>query len=170
MGAKSDLERKQRVERLSAFSSKFLDPAERHLEDPPALRTIRQAVQIVVTTDSAAQKAWEINRSDFPTGSSDGSAVRTVALVLRNHIQSEKLGPVIDRMRYGFRLECEKCLNTLLEKNPHHEIQALACLALAQYMDDKLRMLRLVKDRPESAKCYRIVFGKAYLPDLQRLG
>ncbi len=168
-GAKSDEDRKARVERLAAFSSRFLDLAARHPEDPIALRAIRQAVQIVVTADSAAQKAWEISRSNFPAGCSDGSAARTVELVLRNHIRSDKLGPVLDRMRYGFRLEYEKCLSTVLEKNPHHEIQALACLTLAQFLYDKLRMYRLVEDRPELSECYKIVFGKDYLPKLQRL-
>ena len=133
------------------------------------MSALRQAVQIVVTTDSAAQKAWEISRSNFPAGCSDGSAGRTVELVLRDHARSDKLGPVLDRMRYGFRLEYEKCLSTVLEKNPHHEVQALACLALAQFLHDKLRRARLVEDRPELAECYKIVFGKDYLPKLQRL-
>jgi hypothetical protein len=31
-------------------------------------------------------------------------------------------------------------------------------------------MRHLVEDRPELAKCYDIVFGKDYLPELQRLG
>ena len=100
----------------------------------------------------------------------DDSAARTVALVLRDHVLSDKLGPVIDRMRYGYRLEYEKCLTTVLEKNPHREVQALACLALAQFLNDKLRMIRLADDRPELAECYNIVFGMDYLPALQRLG
>ncbi|MBC8353583.1 MAG: redoxin domain-containing protein [Planctomycetes bacterium] len=31
-------------------------------------------------------------------------------------------------------------------------------------------MIRLVKDRSELAECYEIVFGKDFLPELQRLG
>jgi len=168
--ATTDSDRKAAVERLAAFSSRFLDLAEKHPEDPIALTALRQAVQVVGSTDSAAQITWETNRADFPAGSSDGSAGRTAFLVLRDHVLSEKLGPVIDRMRYGYRLEYEKCLSTVLEKNPHRDVQALACLALAQFLNDKLRMLRLVEDRPELAECYKIVFGKDYLPELQRLG
>jgi hypothetical protein len=168
--AKTDLERKAAVERLAAFSSKFLDLAAKYPHDPIALTALRQAVQAVGSTDSAAQITWETNRSVFPAGSTDGSAGRTVALVLRDHVLSEKLGPVIDRMRYGYRIEYEQCLRTVLEKNPHHEVQALACLALAQFLNDKLRMIQLAEDRPELAECYNIVFGKDYLPELQRLG
>ncbi len=168
--ATTDLERKAAVERLAAFSSKFVELAAKHPEDPIALTALRQAVQAVGSTDSAAQITWETNHSDFPAGNTDGSAGRTVALVLRNHVLSKKLGPVIDRMRYGYRMEYGKCLNTVLEKNPHDEVKALACLALAQFLNDRLRMLQLVKDRPELARCYDIVFGKDYLPELQRLG
>ncbi len=168
--ATTDLERKAAVERLGSFSSKFVELAAKHPQDPIALKALRQAVQIVVSTDSGAQNAWEINRSDFPAGSMDGSASRTVELVLRDHLLSEKLGPVIDRMRYGYRMEYETCLSAVLEKNPHRDVQALACLALAQFLNDRLRMLRLVDDRPELAECYSIVFGKDYLPELQRLG
>ena len=168
--AKTDLERKAAVDRLAAFSSKFLDLAAKYPHDPIALTALRQAVQAVGSTDSAAQITWETNRSVFPAGSTDGSAGRTVALVLRDHVLSEKLGPVIDRMRYGYRIEYEQCLRTVLEKNPHHEVQALACLALAQFLNDKLRMIQLAEDRPELAGCYNIVFGKDYLPELQRLG
>jgi hypothetical protein len=168
--AKTDAERKAAVERLGAFASKFVDLAAKHPQDPIALTALRQAVQIVGSTDSGALQAWEMNTSDFPTGCSEGSAERTVALVLRDHVSSDKLGPVIDRMRYAYRLEYEKCLSTVLEKNPHHEVQALACLSLAQFLHDKLRMLRLVEDRPELLECYKIVFGKDYLPSLQRLG
>jgi len=168
--ASTDLERKVAVERLAGFSSKFIDLAEKYPDDPVALIALQQAVQAVGSTDSAAQISWETNRSEFPGGNTDGSAERTVALVLRDHVLSDKLGTVIDRMRYGYRLEYEKCLIAVLEKNPHREIQALTCLVLAQYLQDKLRMIRLAEDRPELDECYEIVFGKDFLPALQRLG
>jgi hypothetical protein len=168
--ATTDLQRKAAVERLATSASKFVELAAKYPEDPIALKALRQAVQIVVSTDSAALQTWEINSSNFAAGSSDGSAGKTVALVLRDHVLSDKLGPVIDRMRYGYRMEYETGLTTVLEKNPHHEVQALACLALAQFLNDKLRMLRLAEDRPELAVCYEIVFGKEYLPQLKRLG
>ena len=168
--ATTDLERKAAVERLARFPSKFVELSAKHPEDPIALTALKQAVQAVGSTDSAAQITWETNRSDFPAGSTDGSAGKTVALVLRDHLLSEKLGPVIDRMRYGYRMEYEKCLSTVLEKNPHRGVQAVTCLALAQFLNDRLRMLQLAEDRPELVECYDIVFGKDYLPELQRLG
>jgi hypothetical protein len=166
--AKTDLQRKAAVERLGTFPAKFLKLAEEHPKDPIALVALKQAVQAVGSTDSAAQIAWETNRSEFPAGSTDGSASKTVTLLLRDHVLSAKLGPLCDRMRYGYRMEYEKFLRTVLEKNPHRNVRAVACISLAQFLNDRLRMVQLAEDRPELTKCYEIVFGQNYLPELQR--
>ena len=168
--AKTDLQRKAAVELLATFPRKFVELAENNPQDPIVLETLKQAVQAVGTTESAAQITWETNRSDFPVATVGDSAGRIVELLLRDHVQSDKLGPVCDRMRFGYRLEYEKLLLTVLEKNPHRNVQALACLSLAQFLNDRLRMLQLVEDRPELAECYEIVFGKNYLAELQQLG
>ena len=168
--AKTDLQRKSAVERMATFPLKFLELSEKHLQDPIALKALQQAVQAVNSTDSAAQIAWETNRADFPAGSTDDSASKAVTLLLRDHILSDKLGPVCDRIRYGYRMEYEKFLRTVLQANPHRNVQAVACLSLAQFLTDRLRMIQLAEDRPELTKCYEIVFGKHYLPELQLLG
>jgi hypothetical protein len=168
--ATTDLQRKAAVELLGTYPSKFVELAEKNPKDPIVLVTLRQAVQALGTTDSAAQISWETNSSNFPAGPTDDSAGRMVALLLRDYLQSDKLGPVIDRARYAYRLDFEKFLQTVLEKNPHRDVQGAACLALAQFLNDRLRMLQLTKDRPELKQCYEIVFGKSYLPELQRLG
>lgn len=169
-GAKTDLERKAAVERMATFPQRFVGLAERHSKDPIVLEVLRQAVQIVNSTDSAAQIAWETNRSHFPSGCADDSAVRIVDLLARDHIESGKLEPILDRMRYGYRTEFESFLSAVLDENPHREIRALACLALARFLNDKLRAIQLAEDRAELIQCYEIVFGKDYLPGLQRPG
>jgi hypothetical protein len=168
--ATTDLQRKQAVEAMGSFASRFVELAAKFPKDPVALKALRQAVQVVGSTDSGAQIAWETNRSDFPAGCNDGSAGRMVELVLRDHLLSDQLGPIVDRMRYGYRLEYAKCLSTVLEKNPHRDIQGASCLFLAQNLNDRLRAVQLAADRPELAECYDIVFGKDYLPGLRKLG
>ena len=165
--AKTDLQRKAAVERFGEFPARFLDLADHNPGDPIALVALRQAVQAVNSRDSLAQIAWEMNESGFPGEITDHSAARAVNLLLRDHARSDKLGPVIDRMRYGYRMEFEKYLRTILQSNPHPEIQALACLTLAQFLNDRFRMVRLVEDRPELTKCYDTLFGKPYLEELQ---
>ena len=69
--ATTDLERKAAVERLARFPSKFVELAVKHPEDPITLTALRQAVQAVGSTDSAAQITWETNRSEYSAGCTD---------------------------------------------------------------------------------------------------
>ena len=88
-------------------------------------------MQAIVTTDSRAQNIAEFHPGTFVAGSSDGSAQRAVKLLRRDHHQSEKLAPICDRMRFGFRPEFEPFLVAAIKENPHRDVQGLAQLALA---------------------------------------
>lgn len=166
--AATDQERKAAVELLGTYSVKFVELAEKYRDDPVALQALQQAVQAAGSTDSAAQIAWDTNRTDFPTGSTDGAAGKIVEALVRDHVLSDKLDPVIDRMRYGYRMEFEGFLRMVVQKNPHRDVQAAACLALAQFLNDKLRVLQLAEERTDLTLRFEILFGKTYLPDLQR--
>ena len=168
--AKTDQQRKMAVEQLDEFPQKFLDLADRNPADPIALTALRQAVQAVISVDSLAQQSWEMNRDAFPAGSQGDSAGRIVTLLLRDHLKSDKLGPICDRMRWGVRKEFEKFLSAALETNPHRNVQGLACLALAQLRHNHLRMVDLTKDRPNLITRYDFVFGKGYLQAIQGTG
>ena len=149
------------MERLGKFPARFLALADKHPKDPVALKAIRQAIQAIGSTDSAAQISWEINHANIPVGITDDSPGKVVALLLRDHLHSDQLGPVIDRMRYGYRMEFEKFLRAVLRENSHREMQALACLALARFLNDRLQMVRL-------AEFSKKVFGENYLPNLNQ--
>jgi len=168
--AKTDLERKAVVQRLGEYPARFVALAEKYPRDAVALTALRQAIQAVSSTDSAAQIVWETNESDFPTGYSDDSARQIVALLRRDHLLSDKLSPICDRMRFGYRMEFGEFLNDVLKENPHRDVKAAACLGLAQFLNDRLRMLELADDRPELIRRYEVLFGKNYLLELQRPG
>ena len=55
-----------------------------------------------------------------------------MALLLRDHIRSDKLGVVCERMRYGTRKEYETFLRRVMSESPHKDVRGLACLSLAQ--------------------------------------
>ncbi len=166
--AKTDEQRRKHVERLGKFPARFLALAEKHPKDPVALKAIRQAIQAIGSTDSASQIAWGINHANIPVGITDDSPGKVVALLRREHLQSNGLGPVIDRMRYGYRMEFEKFLRTVLRENSHREMQGLANLALARFLNDRLRAIQLAADRPGMAEFYQKVFGGNYLPELKK--
>ena len=71
---------------------------------------------------------------------------------------------------FGFRRSHETFLRTVLEKNPHREVQGLACLSLAQYLSDRLNRLEILESREEPAlvERYHRAFGKEYVEGLRR--
>ena len=107
------------------------------------------------------------NSSAHPAGK-DSPGGRALALLLRDHVRSDKLGEVCQRISFGFRKEYETFLRTVMEMNPHKDVQALARLSLAQFCNNRLQRLDLVKEQPELTKQYEALFGKDYLDELQR--
>jgi hypothetical protein len=88
----------------------------------------------------------------------------------RDHVESDKLGRVCQQVLFGFHQSHETFLRTVLEKNPHPEVRALACLSLAQLLSDRLNRLDVLRDqdRPDLAERYHRVFGKDFVEQLQR--
>jgi hypothetical protein len=91
-----------------------------------------------------------------------------MALLLRDHLRSDRLGPICLRISSGFRREHEAFLRTLLERSPHKKVRGLACLALAQFLNNRLQRLDQVKEQPALAREYEALFGEDYLAESQR--
>lgn len=163
-------DRKAVARRFDEFAKKFLDIADQHPTDPITLSAIRSAVQAIVSTDSRAQNIAEFHPGTLVVGSSDGSAQRVVELVLRDHLQSNKLAPICDRMRFSFRPEFEQLFVAVIKENPHRDVQGLAQLGLAQLLHNQLRLMDLASDRPELAKRYGTIYGRGYIDRLQEIG
>lgn len=168
--ATTDEERKAAVENMDMFPRRFLDLAEKYPTDPVALEALTQAVRVLNSVDSLTQTAWEMNKAAFPAGSTDHSAGKAIALLLRDHIGSDKLGLVCERMRYGIRREYETFLRQVLKASPHKDVRGLASLSLAEFLDSHLLKLDLLKERPELAKRYASLLGREYFEELQRKG
>jgi hypothetical protein len=135
---------------------KATTPAGQSPTDPVALEALIQTVA-------------SVNSTAFPQGGSDSPGERALALLLRDHVRSDKLGPVCQQVLFGFHKSRETFLRTVLEKNPHRQVQGLACLSLAQYLNDRLNRLNVLQhqDNSDLAERYERVFGKAYLEELQ---
>ncbi len=156
-------ERGKIVARVDKLLSQVLELAEKkNPKDPVALEAL---IQVVV------QEIWLENYAEDSLRSvkaKDSPGARAMALLLRDHVESDKLGEACRRIAYGFRKECEMFLRTAVDKSPHKDVQAQACLRLAQFLSARLQRLDLVKDRPEMAKRYEVLFGKNYVEALER--
>lgn len=155
--AKSDEERKKIQAQMQTLPLRFLKLAEENPKDPIALEALIQVIAIV-------------NGTAFPAGDPDSPGYRALALLRRDHVTSAKLGPVCQHVLFGFHKSHETFLRAVLEKNPHREVQALACLSLAQLLTNRLDRLDVLKDqdRPDLAERYHRVFGKDYVEELLR--
>jgi hypothetical protein len=160
-GALSDEERLKFVGRVfklrNQLALKFVELAVKNPKDPIALDALIQAV-------------WQVNTIPWPVEvvGPDCAGTRALALLQRDHVQSDKIGPVCQRLSFGFCKEYETFLRAVLAVNPHRQVQGLACLGLAHFLSNRLQRLDLIQEQPELAKEFADLFGKEYLQGLQR--
>jgi hypothetical protein len=157
--ATTDEEREKVAARVDKLPARLLELAEKNSGDPLALDALVQVVN---------QEIWLENNTSHPGHGKDSPQRRAIAILLRDHIRSPKLGEACRRIGYGFGKECEMFVRKALEQNPHKEVQAVACLRLAQFLVARQYRLDLLKDRPEMANRYEALFGKDYLAALNR--
>jgi hypothetical protein len=157
----SDEERLQFVGRVyklrNQLALKFVELAEKYPKDPVAVDALMQAV-------------WQVNGTPWPVelAGRDDAQPRALALLQRDHIRSDKLGPVCQRIAFGFCEEYETFLRAVLEKSPHRDVQAQACLGLAHFLSNRLQRLDLIEERPDLAREFQGLFGEEYLERLQQ--
>jgi hypothetical protein len=156
--ATNDEDRTEPTARIIRLSPRCLELAENNPQDPVALDALVQVV---------TQELWLMGNTLYPGRGKDNLEAKAIALLLRDHVRSERLGEACRRASYGFSKDCEIFLRTVLEKNPHRGVQALACLRLAQFLNRRLQQLDVLKERPDMAKRYGGLVGKDYLAALQ---
>jgi hypothetical protein len=138
-------------------ATKLVALAEKHPTDPIAL-------------DALIESVWQVNGTPWPVElvGRDEARPRAFALLQRDHIRSDRLGPLCTRISYGFCSEYEPFLRAVLEKNPRTEVRAQACLALAHFLNSRSLRLDLVRNQPALATEFADLYGKEYLEGLLR--
>src|SRR5262245_23446437 len=150
--ARSDEERMQFVGHVYKLRNKlaleFVELAEKNPKDPIAVDALSQAV-------------WQVNTTPWPVElvGQDDARARAFALLQRDHIRSDKLGPVCQRISFGFCKEYETFLRAALELNPHRQVQGLDCLGLDHFLSNRLVRLSMDKVQPALARDFEGLFG-----------
>src|SRR5262249_46445913 len=85
--------------------------------------------------------------------------------LLKDHIQSDKLGHAAEQLGASGGKEAEKVLRAILEKNPHREVQALATFGLASLLKSRteepgLKPAEIEKLNQEAEKLFEHVATK----------
>jgi hypothetical protein len=132
------------------FAPRFLEFAEKNPKAPAAVDAL---IWVVAPPDQVVTP---------PSSKSDPDSPRTKALriLLRDHVQSEKLGNLCQSLGYVQDEESQPLLRAVLEKSRHRNVQAQACLALARQTETRLRQARLFKNDTKMAKQYEGMMGK----------
>jgi hypothetical protein len=126
------------------FAPRFLEVAEKNPQDPAALDAL----------------VWVVTNVRGTKSDPKSPRAKALTLLLRDHVQSEKMAAVCQPLGFAQDEESRKLLHAVLEKNKHRPAQAQACRALAQQAENSLRLARRFKDQPELAKRYESFMGK----------
>ena len=154
----NDAERQAIVGRVDQTTVRLLELVEKNPREPFALPALTQVVTM---------EYWLNAHTSHPGWGKESPQARAIALLLRDHLESDQLAETCKRVNFGFRQECETFLRTVLEKNPHREVQGAACLRLAQLLAGRVEKLDVLKEQPELARRYEALFGKDYLEALR---
>ena len=156
--ATTDDERKRVAARVEPLPLKLLELAEKNPSEPWTLDALTHVITL---------EYWLDNYSSHPGWGKDSRQARAIAILLRDYVCSDKLGETCKRVQFGFRKECETFLRTVLEKNPHRDVQGQACLRLALFLNGRLNRLDLLKDQPVVNRRYEGLYGQDYLDTLR---
>jgi hypothetical protein len=163
------------------YASKFLALAEKHPKEPVA-----EAALIWILTNEYQRlrfRPWYDHTARYEmirilTGggrrwgvlSKEEQDVRRKAtdLLLRDHVASPKLGRVVEMLGSTQDKNGTALLRAVLDKNPHKEVKAEACLALALQTQARVALLKQCRDDPQAAKRVEQDYGKDYALGLQQ--
>src|SRR5262245_57111949 len=136
------------------YAPRFLDLAEKNSRDPAALDAL----------------SWVLEHTVRTYGSTPGPRARAAEMLLRDHVQSDRIGRVCQNLANGDQKESTLLLRGILEKNPHREVRAEAAMALAQRLSGRARVARQLQDSPGLAKSFESVYSKDYVEELVKSG
>src|SRR5262245_8369723 len=157
--AKTDEEHRQAAARIEPLPPKLIELILKNPNEPWALEAL---------TNVITQEYWLDNYSSHKGWGKDSPQAKAIAILLRDHLRSDKLGETCKRAQYGFRQECETFLRAVLEKSPHRDVQGQACLRLGLFLCGRLNRLDLIAGQPELTKRYEAIYTKEYLDGLRR--
>jgi hypothetical protein len=135
--AKTPEDREKLIKEIRATRSKFaarcFELAEKNAKESVALDAL-----LCVVDNTPPRRGFAAERA------------KAMDLLIRDHIQSDKLGPVCGSLTSGFDTKSvsETLPQAILAKNPHKSVQAEASLALAEILNTRLDFAKRIKDYP----------------------
>jgi hypothetical protein len=148
-------EERQKVQQEKApkadkFSPRFLELAEKGPKEPVALDAL----------------VWVMTNTSGP--GSEAAQARAIELLLRDHIDSDKLAAVCQSLAFGFGKQNAKFLHAVMEKNKSKAVQAEASLALAQHLLQRAGIIQRIQEDPGVTERAEAAFGKETVAEMKK--
>jgi hypothetical protein len=134
------------------FAPRFLKLAEKHPGDAAGVDAL----------------VWVFSNSPDPVLS--GLRRRALGLVRREYLPSDKIGPLCESLAESIDKQSRQTLHTILEKSPHADVKAAACLAIAANLQYRARLVKEFKERPGMAKACEDQMGKEGVEEIEKKG
>ena len=133
--AGSDRELRDAMDRYVEAVERFADRALAFADDHPDAAESVEALRMVIESSRA--------------GPGDGSE-RAIALLHRDHVHRRGMGQILVWTIPLYHLPAAESLTrAVLEENTHREDRALACIVLADMLENRARKVRQFRDDPE---------------------
>jgi hypothetical protein len=140
---------KELYAKLKKLATQFVDLAEKNPKTPVAFDSV----------------VWIL--SNITAGAKNEPRAKAAAILLRDHVQNEKLSQLCQSLANSFYPEGFDLLRGIALKSSNQEVQAEAMLALGQRLSGFSQLAGLLKERPELAKRIEESFGKEQLEDFK---
>lgn len=93
---------------------------------------------------------------------------KAISLLLRDHAASPNLGRVAELLGSSQDPEGAALLRAMRDQNPNKEVRAQAALALARRMQNRVALVKQLKDNPQVAKSAAQQFGPDFVEELRK--
>jgi hypothetical protein len=135
------------------FAKRFLEIAEKNPRDPAAVDAL----------------VWVVIHTRLENDSPDKARARAVDQ-LKGHVTDARIAGALQALGASLDRASEELLRSVLEKNPDREVQAQACIALAQQSRTRASVARRWETNPPLLKGTETRLGKEYVETIQKAG
>ena len=154
--AKDNAERqklfKEKYPNPDKFAGRFLALAEKHPKDPAAMDAL----------------VWVLSNT-YGRGKG-GPRDKALGLLKSDYLKSDKIFPLCAVLARGYDKDSQDTLHAILDKNPHANVKAAACMALGTILQRRASFAKQAKVQPDFAKQLEAILGKDGAAEIAKKG
>lgn len=141
--------------RRNELAKQFVELADSAPKDPIALDALIQAV-------------WQVNTTPWPVdvAGPDEASDPALTRIVRDHVKSDRLGPLCQRVGYGFREEYETFLRAVVASNEGRDVAGTANLSLAHLLSNRAQRIDTIRAQHDRIQEFEQLFGRDYVKKL----